>query len=313
MIKLLQIYFLIIITTSSIYAHNFEYNYYNPSDSSYNCSLIILPNQKEIKGLVVRDYSKLPKYEAKNTSHYKWRDLALDNGLAILYTVTSNYFPELYYDDSGLILLDNMINEAINNHNIPKQNIFIGGISSSGTRALKYAQYCERNKSKYGIKVNSVFSVDSPLDYERFYNSAKKHKKYFKDGMLWEANIMPGKFEEKFGKAPAYNDTLYRSRSVFSHLDSEGGNAKYLLNTSVIFFHEPDIDWWIRERGATFYDINSYDIAAISNHLKYLGHKDLELVTTTGKGFDKKGNRKCHSWTIVDENYLIDWILKRLK
>ncbi len=302
-----------IISVTSVYSNSYEYNYYNSSDSTYNCSLIIFPNSKVIKGVVVRDYSSLPKYSGTNNSPYKWGQLALENGLAVLYTVTSNYFPELYYDDSGLILLDSIINKVITKHNIPKENIFIGGISSSGTRALKYAQYCESNKSKFGIKVNSVFSVDSPLDYERFYNSAKKNKKYFKDGMLWEANMMPGKFEEKFGRPPEYNDPLYKERSVYSHLDDDGGNAKYLMNTSVIFYHEPDIDWWIKERGATYYDINSFDIAGIYNHLIHLGHKDIELVTTTGKGFDKKGNRKCHSWTIVDEEYLINWIVKRLK
>lgn len=313
MTKFLYFLFLSLISVTSSYSYSYKYNYYNPSDSTYNCSLLIFPSSKVIKGVVVRDYSSLPKYSGRNNSPYKWGELALESGLAVLYTVTSNYFPELYYDDSGLKLLDSIINTVITKHNIPKQNIFIGGISSSGTRALKYAQFCENNKSKFGIKVNSVFSVDSPLDFERFYNSAKNHKKYFKDGMLWEANMMPGKFEEKFGRAPSFNDSLYRESSVFSHLDEDGGNAKYLMNTSLIFYHEPDIDWWLRERGSSYYDINSYDIAGIYNHLKYLGHNDIELVTTTGKGFDKKGNRKCHSWTIVDEEYLIKWLVKRLR
>ena len=67
MTKLLLLFLLIITTTPSIYAYNYEYNYYNTSDSTYNCSLIILPNQKEIQGVIVRDYRKLPKYEGKNT------------------------------------------------------------------------------------------------------------------------------------------------------------------------------------------------------------------------------------------------------
>jgi hypothetical protein len=45
--------------------------------------------------------------------------------------------------------------------------------------------------------------------------------------------------------------------------------------------------------------------------LQYLEHQDIELIETSGKGFDRAGNRHCHSWTIVDEEYLINWILAR--
>ena len=87
----------------------------------------------------------------------------------------------------------------------------------------------------------------------------------------------------------------------------------HLLNTAIIFFHEPDMEWWIKERGATYYDINSFDIAGIYNFLLLHGHKDIELIATTGKGFDRNGLRNCHSWTIVDEDYLINWIIARIK
>ena len=82
---------------------------------------------------------------------------------------------------------------------------------------------------------------------------------------------------------------------------------------STLLFHEPDIDWWLAERGCSYHDINSIDIAGMYNWLLQNGHSDIELITTTNKGFDRNGNRKCHSWSIVDEEYLIDWIIKRLK
>lgn len=290
-----------------------EYVYKNPEDSSYNCYLTVIPDSVEIKGLIVRDYSSLPKPSSNKFHPYKWKKLALENGMAILYTVSSNFFPELYYDDSGLILLDEMVNEVIKRHEIPEQNIFIGGISASGTRALKYAQFCEKGNSKFGIKINGVFSVDSPLDFERFYNSASANKSNFKDGMLWEAELMTKVFPEKLEGTPETNLAAYIERSVFSYSDSTGGNAKYLMNTATIFFHEPDIDWWIKERGATYYDINSFDIAGLYNCLKQNVDVDTELITTSGKGFDRDGNRKCHSWTIVDEEYLLNWILQRIE
>ena len=285
---------------------------YRSSDSTVNCYLLITPNNTKIKGLIIRDYSSLPKNNNKKYP-YKWKKLALKNGLAILYTVSSNYFPELYYNDTCLNLLDEIIHEVVKKHNIPSNNLFIGGISASGTRALKYVQYCEMGKSKYNLKINGVFSVDSPLDLERFYYSALNHKSNFKKGMLWEAKLITKVFPKKLNGTPKDNYKNYRKQSVFSYKDSTGGNAKHLLNTSTIFFHEPDINWWVSERGATYYDINSFDIAGIFNFLKLKGHQDIELITTTKKGYDRNGNRKCHSWSIVDEDYLINWILKRIK
>lgn len=289
-----------------------EYIYKNTLDSSFNCYLTILPDSMEIRGLIVRDYSSLPKQNNKVSYPYIWKDLSLENGIAIVYTVSSNYFPELYYNDSGLVILDQLIQEVVEKHNIPKNNIFIGGISASGTRALRYAQYCAMGKSAFGTKIKGVFSVDSPLDYERFYNSAVRGLDSFKEGMFWEAKLMSKVFPEKMHGTPETNLSNYYKRSVFSYTDTSGGNAKLLLKTPLLFFHEPDMDWWYPKRGAHFYDINSFDITGMYQFLKENRHKDLEIITTTQKGFDREGKRNCHSWSIVDERYLIHWITKRL-
>ena len=290
-----------------------EYVYKNPGDSTFNCSLTILPDSGAVKGLIVRDYSSLPKPQNKRPYPYQWKDLALEQGIAILYTVTSDFFPELYYTDSSLFMLDQLVQEAVEKHGIPRQNIFIGGISASGTRALKYAQFCEMGKSAFGTKVNGVFSVDSPLDFERFYQSAFLHQSNFKAGMRWEAELMTKVFPEKFGGTPQTHLAAYQQHSVYSHTDAGGGNARYLMNTATLFFHEPDIDWWIAERGASYYDINSFDIAGLYTYLKIHEHPDAELITTSGKGVDRNGVRTCHSWTIVDEAYLIEWIVQRVR
>ena len=87
-----------------------------------------------------------------------------------IFTVTSNRFPELYYFDEKPALLDEIIYEVITGHNIPEHNIFLGGMSASGTRALRFVQYCNQGKSKYNTTVRGVFAVDSPLDLERFYS-----------------------------------------------------------------------------------------------------------------------------------------------
>lgn len=300
---------LLVAICCSCFGQEYEYVYRNPLDSSFNCYLKFFPKSDTIRGLIVRDYSAL--YDAKVKSPYKFTEIALENDMMVLITNTSKQFPEFFTSDSTIKLLDEIINEVVIKHNIPKDNIFVGGISSSGTRALRYAQYCAEGKSD--IKVRGVFIVDSPLDLERFYNSAYYHKMNFTEGMLWEANLMIPLFESLFNGSPKEQNEAYRNSSVFSHTDSLGGNAPLLKNTDILIFHEPDIDWWITERGCSYYDINSYDLVAFTVLLKKIGKGNVELITTTGKGFDSKGKRKPHSWTIVDEDYLITWITSRLK
>ncbi|MGB1041010.1 MAG: hypothetical protein ACPGVD_09060 [Flavobacteriales bacterium] len=299
---------LLINFSNTLTSQSAKYVYRNLQDSTHNAYLLVTPDSAKIRGVIIRDFTRLPD-TAKKTP-YKWKGLALQKGFAVLYTTTATYFPGLCYTDSSTQLLDEIINEAIIENNLPRNNLFIGGLSASGTRALRYTQYCEQGKSKFGIKIKGVFSVDSPLDLERFCYSAKNNKRNFKDGMLWEANLMNKIFPDRLGPIET-NTENYRQNSVFSYKDSLGGNAKYLLNVPTLFFHEPDVDWWIKERGAAYYDINSFDIAGLVNWLTVNGGTKVEQVITTNKGFDRQGNRKCHSWTIVDEEYLIDWIVKQ--
>lgn len=303
--------FTVLVICTTIYGQKFEYVYKNKSDSTFNCYLKIIPDSEPVRGLVIRDYSTLPDFT--KTSPFHLTERCTQEGLMTLYTVSSNQFPELFTSDSVIAVLDNIVSEVIEEHKIPVNNIFIGGISASGTRALRYAQYCEQGKSDYGIKVKGVFSVDSPLDLARFYESVHNHSNNFKEGMLWEADLMKKVFRQLFGGPPDKYDEEYKKASVFSHRDSLGGNAQYLKNVHIIMYHEPDIDWWLNERGASYLDINSYDIAAFVLKLRSLGNKHVELVTTSNKGYDRHGNRNCHSWTIVDEEALTNWLTNQIE
>lgn len=298
---------LFLFCSSYSFGQKSTYVYRDINDSMVNCYLKIVPANQKIKGIVVRDFSKLPDINKK--SPYKIHDLVLQNGYVALYVTTSKKFPELGYTDKPCEMLDEIIHEVVVAHNIPRNNIFIGGISASGTRALQYTRYCAAGKSKYGIKIKGVFSVDSPLDFERFYFSTKYNGQYFTNGMAWEAAHMMKVFPEYLG-TPEQNLEKYRSRSIYSQFAKNGGNAIYFKTVPMVFFHEPDLDWWLKERGAKYYDINSFDIVGFVNQTKQLGNRDVTLVTTSGKGY-KNGERKCHSWSIVDEDFLMNWILAR--
>lgn len=300
---------LIILLISTVFcnAQKATYVYRDYDDSTINCYLKIVPENVKIKGMVIRDYTSLP--SGKSKSPYKIKDLILQNGFVMLYTTTSKVFPELGYTDEPTIMLDEIVNEVIVAHNIPRHNVFIGGMSASGTRALQYARFCVQGKSKFGIKIKGAFVVDSPLDFERFYFSVKNNGANFKAGMAWEAKHMKKIFPKLLG-TPENNIENYRKRSIYSQFAKDGGNAIFFTNTPIILFHEPDMDWWTKERGCNYYDINSFDITGFANQLSLLGNKDVSLVTTSGKGYER-GKRKCHSWSIVDEDFLMNWIINR--
>lgn len=265
-----------------------------------------MPQNDSVIGLVVRDYTHLP-----DTSNWKVNGFAqscLDNGFGYLITNSSNYFPELCYTDTVLHRMDTMIHDAVRQHAIPVQNIFMGGISASGTRAFKYAAFCEQGKSSFNINIAGLFGVDPPLDLVRFYNSVHASDS-FKYGMAEEAELMKDVFKEKMGN-PKDDWIQFYSTSVYTSQHFTGGNAEYFMDVPIILFHEPDLTWWWEERGARLNDINSIDIVGFHDYLKSVGKENIEVITTTGKGFDRNGNRKCHSWTIVDEAYLMSWILK---
>lgn len=300
---------LLVLFCFGLQSQNMELVFRNPKDSSFNCYLKVWPDN-DLRGIIIRDYSSLP--DTSRKSPYQFVNLAMKHGLMILYTNTTNYFPELFYDDAGPSLLDEMLHEVMEKHPIPQNAIFIGGISASGTRALRYTQFCNEGKSKYGFKIKGAFAVDSPIDNERFYRSAYENGSKFKGGMEEEAEWMMKTYPEKLEGSPDEFPENYLKSSVYTQSDSIGGNIVHFHHQSILMFHEPDIDWWLHERGATYYDINSYDLAGFTRDLVAMGNTDVELVSSTGKGY-KGGKRNCHSWTIVDEDYLFKWILERVQ
>ncbi|MGL1194712.1 hypothetical protein ACSTLL_23235, partial [Vibrio parahaemolyticus] len=76
---------------------------------------------------------------------------------------------------------------------------------------------------------------------------------------------------------------------------------KALAKTPVMLISEPDIQWWLAQRGFDFRYMNVIDQAAMINELRRLGNDKAVLVTTTDKGYRKPDNRRHpHSWSIAD-------------
>lgn len=199
-----------------------------------------------------------------------------------------------------------ILKDVTSKHKLIDQNFYVGGFSIGGSAAIKYAE----NPS---IKPKAVFAIDPPLDFERFYYSAKRDIRLSKNGETNQENIyMIERLEKEIGGNPSTNLQEYYNLSPYSFSDINQNSIKKLLNTPIRIYTEPDVNWWLKERGADLTSMNATECSAMINELNKLGNQNATLITTQNKGFRKPDNKRHpHSWSIADNDELIKWLLQQ--
>lgn len=201
---------------------------------------------------------------------------------------------------------DKILKDVTSKHKLIDQKFYVGGFSIGGSCAIKYAENSP-------IKPTAVFAIDPPLDFERFYNSAKRDIRLSKENEANEENVyMINRLEKETGGSPTTNLTEYYNISPYSFSDTTQRAIKKLMKLPLRIYAEPDINWWLKERGADFTSMNATECSAMINELNRLGNQTAELITTQNKGYRQPENgRHPHSWSIVDNDELIKWLLKQ--
>lgn len=212
--------------------------------------------------------------------------------------------------------LHTVISRIVKDNRIPPDSLTIVGFSAGGTGAIRYAEYCIEHRCPPDVRAAAAVSVDGPLDFERWYDCAARKADRQPDN---PAGAMIVKMlTNNLGGPPAQRRTAYSEAAPLSITRPNGGNARLLKDTPVRTYSEPDIGWTIENWGNDYYCLNAIDQAALAQELRFLGNQSAEFVTTTGKGYRtqlnsatgkyEKGERSPHSWSIVDERDLADWI-----
>src|SRR6187200_927306 len=231
-------------------------------------------------------------------------DLALKNQLAVLFVTTNNQV-EFLFEESKMKELEGYVYEAISKNKIPKDNMLYCGMSLAGTRALKLAAFSQTEQSTYKLIPKAIAICDAPLDMVRNYHECKKASDLNLNPIgASESEWVSSYIKSNLKGTPEEVLTTYINYSPFCYTAENGGNAKAFKNIYLRCYTEPDVNWWIENRGRDYYGMNAIDLAALVNQLKILGSKKTELITTAGKGFREDGSRHPHSWSIVDENEL---------
>ena len=240
-------------------------------------------------------------------------ELALKNQLAILYVTTNNPV-EFLFEESKMKELEGYIYEAISKNNIPKNNMLFCGMSLAGTRALKLAAFSQTPQSTYKLIPKAIAICDAPLDMVRNYREFKKASELNLNPVgATESEWIASYIRKNLKGTPEEAMMAYIDYSPFCYTAENGGNAKSFKNIYLRCYTEPDVNWWIANRGRDYYGMNAIDLAALVNQLKILGSKKAELITTSGKGIREDGTVHPHSWSIVNENELVEWFVQLSK
>lgn len=267
-----------------------------PKTKPIGC-LVILPSSGELVENVIRQI----------TLH----ELAVQKGFLVVFPSinwgTINFTEEQEY-------LDTIFRQVVEQYKIPKDKFVLGGFSGGGMVSLAYAEKSNKDKESTFINPKAIFALDPPLDLAHLYNHAKRDvERNFSEPAVNEGHWLMDKYRTAFGGTPEEVPAEYIKYSIYSYSENDGGNAKYLLNTPLRIYTEPGIEWQIKNRHRDLYDLNCTDISAMINLLQIQGNKNAEIVVTHDKGVRLDGTKHPHSWSIMDAQDCLTWILKQLK
>jgi len=233
-------------------------------------------------------------------------ELANEKNVAVVYL---NYSGKLWLEENEKIELAESINKLFKSNELPITKVFLGGFSSGGNMALLISDFLIENSSS--IEPEGVFIVDSPIDLLALYNSAEKNiKSNYSQPAIQEAKWIIKTLNENFGE-PVKNLDQYENYSVFTSKTDNINNLKKLENTRIRFYTEPDIQWWKENRKADYDQMNANFIEKLSQNLKDAGFDQVEYIPTENKGYRANGERHPHSWSIVDKEDLLQWMLEK--
>ncbi len=306
--------FLIILTFSLFAINSNGQKAFNPkiekvfldkTDTTKNCYTIIYPPKLPWTGylFLIPGFGETAENVLQQTDLPK--KLAQNRILTIIPTFQDGVL-SFGVDSLSQQTFDKILKDVTSKHKLIDQKFYVGGFSIGGSCVIKYAENAE-------IKPTAVFAIDPPLDFERFYNSAKRDIRLSIDKEANQENVyMIDRLEKETGGSPKTNLTEYYNISPYSFSDTTQSAIKKLIKMPLRIYTEPDINWWLKERGADFTSMNATECSALINELNRLGNQYAELITTQNKGYRKPDNRRHpHSWSIVENDELIKWLLKQ--
>lgn len=176
--------------------------------------------------------------------------------------------------------------------------LFLGGFSIGGTTAIAYYTQQYNGQGNSALVPKKIFAIDPPLDMARLYRSMSKSN----DKELAKKMMSLKNHNEKL------NDGLLRNSVYTPAMDFQ--KLPDYKSTGLRLYSEPDIIWWIENRGMDYADMNVVDDAGYVNLLlkKDKGNQ-VELIISKDRGVRNGGQRHPPAWSLPEPVELISWLL----
>ncbi len=269
-----------------------------------------LPDSKPIGTIIFPSGSALD--TTRNIDEYDLIEPALAKNIAVLFVSTGKVI-EFLFTDEEINIIDRLIGTALEKHKLKNKPIFLAGMSLGGTMALRYSEYCFLNKSSFGLKPNAIAICDAPLDMVRMWHEQEQAiKNNYHPNAVGEAKWVLHYLKKHLNGSPDESMEKYINYSPFVYSDKNRSKIELFKHVPIRMYHEPDIKWWVENRGKDYNTINSIDLAGFYNYLRQAGNMEVELITSNNKRKDYEKGSSPHTWTIVDNEELVDWFLGKM-
>jgi hypothetical protein len=240
----------------------------------------------------------------------KLHQVAYKNNILTVFYAGGN---KLYADSITQLQITTVIKDLIKRYQVKSNAFVLGGYSAGGMIAMRYTELCSEFRSRFPIQPKGIFAVDAPIDiftiYEKFEETVKNN---YADPAVEEANRVMDFMKQEYG-VPRDNIAKYSKLTAFSMNKDYGQNEKFLKNTPVRVYHDVDIAWSIKNRHQTVHQSNYEVTAELINRLTLMGNDRAEFMQSYQTGYRANGQRHPHSWSIVNEAELVEWVKKLLK
>ncbi len=234
-------------------------------------------------------------------------DSLLEQSATLIVIGTPEGFLTHYLNAESRVIMNEMISEVKESYRLSDDvKLILGGFSIGGNGVLQYAQDIIQEDFTEHLPLTGVFTVDPPMDWEHDWHSMKRIvANNFAEVAVFEANFFLDLIVNNLGGSPEEFYENYVESSPFIASHPRGGNLSLLKNIPLRFYTEPDSLWWKTERNAEYEDLNCFSIDKAE---AMFGGENLEVIRTENRGVRTDGTRHPHSWSIVDEVELIQWI-----
>jgi hypothetical protein len=305
--KKIQLLLLTLFISINSYGQRIETVFLNEKDSSSNMYVAVFPKGEIIKSFMILldGFGNSPHSALSQT---EIPTFAAKAGMLTIMPVLKTGSTYWGSDSASQKSLKEMIDFIVTKYRLNDKDFYIGGFSIGGTCAVKYVELSVQEN--YALKPKAVFAINPVLDWERYYNGAKRVVRLSDTSKVNdEVFYMIERIEKEMKGTPQTALDNFHTQSPYSFSDTTQKAIKNLINIPIMIISEPDLQWYLTERNYDCSYNNITDQTAMINELQRLGNKNAILITTTNKGYRKPNHtRHPNSWSIADPKKLIKWL-----